>query len=130
MNNINSQTVAGLMSSEEQLNTAIDKVLARFPVTSRQDSLTGFTFLLDQVVALAPRLHPLEIARELYVKIASREVTPESLRSAFSMGCLVATAGRRRTAEFNAKAEAEASAAFQQIRDNWSSYHTTEPKSA
>jgi hypothetical protein len=111
------------MSSEEQLNQAIDKVLAQFPVTSRMDSLGGFTFLLDQVVAVVPQIHPLEVARELYVRIASREVTADSLHAAFTMGGLVALSGRSRTAEFNAKAEAEAAAAFRQIRENWSSYH-------
>lgn len=117
-------TVAGFMSSEEKLNQAIDQVLVQFPVASRLDNLTSFNFLLDQLTEMAPQAHPLESARELYVRLASREtITADALRSTFMMGAAVAISGRSRTAEFNAKAEAEAAEACRQIRENWSSYH-------
>lgn len=120
----NTQKIAGLLSCEEQLNAAIDSVLAEYPAMFSQapTSLTWLNFMVDQVLPKAPNTHPLEIAREIYVRSAPTAVR-QAISDAFTLGTLIGGSARARTAEFNAKAEAEAASAFRQIQDNWSHYH-------
>lgn len=118
-----SQKVAGLNSAQETLNKALIKVLAEYSPACLQGAthLTWFNFLLDQVLEAAPGLHPMEAARELYLRLVPGDRA--AITQSFTMGALVATSTRGRSADFNAKAEAEAAEAFRQIRENWSTFH-------
>ncbi len=98
MNNGATEIISAEAAAEnQQLNDAIEKVLLEhyaFAVSAR-NNLTGFLFLYDQLSDSFPNIHFMELARALYVRLASAQ-PDDRVSDAFKMGSLLANAFRNR----------------------------------
>lgn len=102
--------VAGLMTDAERLTHALNKVLMEYPAIFERPvgsvNLSAFLFLLDQLAEEVPRIHPMEVAQQLALRLfptGDRQL----IADAFQLGTLIASPLANRTTEHIAKIKDE-----------------------